>query len=1346
MALSSGERTTLGWLASAAGAIVLGAWWLRTWGEPYLIGTTAAIAVALTLALFGTRRLPKLASVVALAWLAAEGWIAMGVFARLDRDWASYERDRGARAEQAFVATIAEDLATLQGAAARALDVPAGVDARFRALEDALPSAVLGEVSAVVFEGERPTTWMGTVRLDVDSLVAPAGVAWSEFYVVAFATATREGRRAVMMRVLAASPPADRLSHSLSATVAAREEIGGLELVRGARPGFRQAAPSVAPELWVQARTMGAGPARLRVEERARLRGVLALMVALLAVLAVAWRRPAPAWRRFATLGVALVLVWRLPLSSLSNQLPPFDPSYFFAASGGAFTASVGALALTGALAVLAVFAVRRLRGGRWVRWVAPLVVLLIASLGPFLMRDLARGITPPSRGIPASLWLAWEVALFLAATALLLAMVQAGRLTLGATRGLSAMVAPSIAAVAAVMAPLLWSAPGRWPGWYPTLWIAALAALALARRTRGSVLHASFVAACGAATLVWGAVSRERVALAERDVQGLTVPDAETQRLLERFADTLHGSAPPRTRVDLLRLYIASDLAASGNPMELATWGAGATSPDAELVVADFERRPEGEREVVAEVATSGRAVVREMASVQGVQLVLAAPVDSGRVVTVVVSPRTRLIADDPFAALLGLEVPTIVEPPYRLAVASLGRDASLDESRRWVRLGDELHGDWRIGGTRGFVRAHVEVELRSIDALVQRGALLVLLDLGIVVLLWTLAAAADGALWRWVRVRVRRWRSSYRTRLTAVVFAAFILPAGAFAIWTYRRLQDEDQLSRELLVRETLRAVAATSDLGRLSQEGDRLDTPLFLYNGGRLTRSSDELYDALVPLGRYLDPVAAQGVALGEEVAANRRITVGGVTTLVGYRVLMDTRSERIILAAPARRSEQTLERQRSDLGVLVAFATALGALAALWLSGLVARGFAAPIGALRDAAIDVAGGRATLPSLGSLPPYEFRPVYSAFRQMVTDLGASRTALEEAQRRTEAVLRNVASGVIACDPDGTITLANAQAERILGRAIPPGETLQALGVPALHMQLTAFAGSEGARGADAAFALEHRGRDLRVRLTRLSRGGGGVVLTLDDVTDLARAQRVFAWGEMARQVAHEIKNPLTPIRLGVQHLRRARADRREDFDAILERNVTRILAEIDRLDEIARSFSKFGTVPGERDPGTPTDVAAVLRDVAALERMGDSGVEWVVEHGDEAAWALSHAEELREVLLNLLENARHANARRVVARIIRTPEHVTIEVEDDGDGIAADVLPRVFEPHFSTRTSGSGLGLAISKRLVDAWGGSIQIGPATPRGTDAQPTDPTAPSDGTKVRVTLVPATSP
>jgi signal transduction histidine kinase len=1328
---SAGERPTLAWLASASGATLLGALWLRGWGEPYLVGTSAAIAIAVVLALRWVRRPMAWAALVALGGFAAEAWLAERTFARLQRDAAGYEAERAARAEASLATTLREDFRTLRAAAARALDdLPASPADRFAALESVLPPAAAGEVSAIVFQGERATTWMGPVRVAADSLVAPGGVVWTDFYAVAYASATRGSRRAVMMRVLAALPPADRLAPALAARVAEREGVRPFDLSPAPREGFSPLAADVVPGVWVRSVPLGAGPARLRVEERARVRGGLALGAALLAVLAVAWRRPAPAWRRFALLAVGTGVIWLFPLSALSNRAAVFDPSYYYAPLGGAFSASVGALAATGAVAVLALFALRRVRRSAALRLAAPLVVVLVAVLGPFLLRDLARGITPPSRGVPVLLWVAWEVALFLAATALLLTAARAGQLALRGRRAIPPAVAPLLAAGAALLAPVLWTAPGRWPAWYPLPWIAAMIALAFASRARGLVLRASFVAACGAATLVWGSVSRQRVVLAERDVTGLAAADPETRRLLERFADELAEVPPPRTRVDLLRLYIGSDLAASGNPMELATWSRDSLRPDAEVVIADFERRPEGERSMVAEAAASGRAVLREVSSAQGVQLVLAAPVDSTRLVTVVVSPRTRLIGDDPFASLLGLEVPTIVEPPYRLQVASLARDAVASQAPAWQRIGDELHGDWRIGGMRGFVRAHVEVELRSLDALVQRGVLLLLLDLAIVSLLWTLAAFADGAFWRWGQIRLRRWRASYRARLTVALVVSFVIPAAAFAIWTYGRLQDEDRFSRELLVRETLRAVAATSDVGRLVEEGRRLDTPLFLYSGGVLRRSSDELYDALVPLGRYLDPVAARSVAFGEEVAANRRITVGGVPTLVGYRVLMDTRSERIILAAPARRSEQPLERQRGDLAILLAFATAMGGLVALWLSGVVARGLAAPIGELRSAALDLAGGAGSLPSLGSRPPYEFRPVYSAFRQMATDLGASRQALLEAQRRTEAVLRNVASGVIACDPDGTVTLANARAERILGRPVTPGEPLAALGIPALAVQLAEFV-ADAARDDDEGWELSHRGRQLRAHLTRLSRGAGGVVVTLDDVTDVARAQRVFAWGEMARQVAHEIKNPLTPIRLGVQHLRRARADRRDDFDAILERNVARILAEIDHLDEIARTFSKFGTVPGERAPVVPTDVAAVLRDVVALERLGDAGVMWTVD-GDDRLLALSLADELREVLLNLLENARHANATHVAARVVREGERVVVEVRDDGDGIAVDVLPRVFEPHFSTRTSGSGLGLAISKRLVDSWGGSIQLAPASPRGTIA--------------RVTLVPAPSP
>jgi nitrogen fixation/metabolism regulation signal transduction histidine kinase len=217
-------------------------------------------------------------------------------------------------------------------------------------------------------------------------------------------------------------------------------------------------------------------------------------------------------------------------------------------------------------------------------------------------------------------------------------------------------------------------------------------------------------------------------------------------------------------------------------------------------------------------------------------------------------------------------------------------------------------------------------------------------------------------------------------------------------------------------------------------------------------------------------------------------------------------------------------------------------------------------------------------------------------------------------------------------------------------------------------------------------------------------------------------AHAQRVLAWGEMARQVAHEIKNPLTPIRLGVQHLKRARADQRVDFDRVLDENVTRILAEIDHLDEIARAFSRYGAGPSDRPNAEPTDVSDVLRDLVGLERMGDETIRWQLEGADERVQALARADELREVLLNLYENARLAGA-RAIGTTLSTDSVVRIVVQDDGQGIPADILPRVFEPHFSTRTSGSGLGLAISRRLIEAWGGRIWLQSAPGEGTRVQ-----------------------
>src|SRR6185312_5654472 len=135
-------------------------------------------------------------------------------------------------------------------------------------------------------------------------------------------------------------------------------------------------------------------------------------------------------------------------------------------------------------------------------------------------------------------------------------------------------------------------------------------------------------------------------------------------------------------------------------------------------------------------------------------------------------------------------------------------------------------------------------------------------------------------------------------------------------------------------------------------------------------------------------------------------------------------------------------------------------------------------------------------------------------------------------------------------------------------------------------------------------------------------------------------------------------------------------------------------RILAELDRLDEIARSFSRYGVAPADRPKPERIDVAAAVRDVVHLERLGAGSVEWTLHGADAAAHATARDDELREVMLNVLENARLADARCVDVRLVADAERVVIEVRDDGCGIPAQVLPRIFEPHFSTRTRGSGL----------------------------------------------------
>jgi signal transduction histidine kinase len=958
---------------------------------------------------------------------------------------------------------------------------------------------------------------------------------------------------------------------------------------------------------------------------------------------------------------------------------------------------------------VLAVF---RRRATRVPRWATVLTVVVVAGLGPFLLRELARGVQIPAHGVDASLWLIWQVPLFLAAVSVLLAGAAAGAAVLGPRRGLAPWVAPLAAAIAAVLAPVVWDAPGRWPWWYTILWIVAIGMLALSRRTRFVILSASTVAALGATTLVWGRTARGRVEAAKRDVAGLTEIDSVAVTLLRRFGLSLAAGEAPATRQALLQHYAASDIAAAGNPIALFAW------PSDSAPSAQFETAPiPVPMSAVAQLVRRARATsAMTLSTVQtdiALELVLAVPSVSGGVTAAVVAPKSRLFEIDPFARLVGLELDSDVEPPYTVRLRESVPGDSASTAVTWRRDGSELHGDWVVRTPAGVAPAHVEVDLRPLYALIQRGALIVLLDLAIVGLLWLASVVADGGAGRWIRVRWRTWGRSYRVRLSLALFAFFVIPALAFAIWSYGQLATDATQSRALLVSETLRALAPPpNDRAWLPAESDRLDTPLFLYRGGELSEASDPLYSDIAPIGRYLERDVELMLAVRAEETTSRLESVDGGSELFGYRSFGGSGNPSAVIAAPARADELPLGRRRRDLGVLVLFATAVGALAALWLSGIAARQLARPIRTLREAALALASGARTPPLEGE-PTVEFQPVFTAFRRMASDLNASRTALEEAQRRTAAVLRNVASGVVAVDVDGRVSLANPRAQALLRNGLATGEQFAGAAPEPLARVVEHFLGSTNDEE-DFELALDQQ--QVRGRLTRLARGGA--VVTFDDVTELARAQRVLAWGEMARQVAHEIKNPLTPIRLGVQHLRRARADSRVDFDRVLDHNVNQILTEIDRLDEIARAFSRYGAAPNERATAAPVDIARVVREVVSLERMGqEQNLEWRELGVDAPVYALARVDELKEVLLNVLENARHAHSTTVTVSVSLDGRNgdaapASITVADDGHGIPPDVLSRVFEPHFSTRTSGSGLGLAISRQLVEGWGGTINV----------------------------------
>ena len=427
-------------------------------------------------------------------------------------------------------------------------------------------------------------------------------------------------------------------------------------------------------------------------------------------------------------------------------------------------------------------------------------------------------------------------------------------------------------------------------------------------------------------------------------------------------------------------------------------------------------------------------------------------------------------------------------------------------------------------------------------------------------------------------------------------------------------------------------------------------------------------------------------------------------------------------------------QRLDENRSGLQVTFALIFALVALlvlsAAVLIGLVLANQIARPVGGLIQAAERVRAGDLSVRVPEVQSEDEVAGLSRAFNRMTGQLAAQRTELmdaysqiDERRRFTETVLSGVSAGVIGLDAEARVELPNRAASELVG-----ADLMAAVGLPLAHvvpemapLLQTVSAAPERAQTAEVGIGPPSRRRTLLVRIgTDLTAGrADGYVVTFDDITELQSAQRKAAWADVARRIAHEIKNPLTPIQLSAERLKRRFTKEIKSDPETFSQCADTIVRHVEDIGRMVDEFSAFARMP--QPVLKPEDVGRVAREALMLQRSARPEIAWTTDVPERGPTALCDRRLLGQALTNLLQNAADSVAMRprepgepaghIALCVLQQDGTVLLRVGDDGVGLPDD-RERLTEPYVTHKPKGTGLGLAIVKKIMEDHGGALRL----------------------------------